>query len=438
MQTISEKEPPRPWAAQLPTDIDTAEKYGGGSHMQGLCVDDAHRFLYISYTDSLVKWDLKNNCFYGAINGFGAGSFEAVGGAHIGCLAYHQGKIYGSLEYKDPGKKFFLITFDENAFSKGRCLHIQRHEDGTPRQNGLSGVNAILLREPTEDFRAPLDDGDRITSPDGFAENEVCLGHRFGCSGIDGLTFGTLPGAPKGPEYLFVAYGIYGQDREHARWTARYDNNYNILRAYDLSRLTPQQDLPFTYQRGLHPAYRPEEALSAADTLFVWTGTTKYGVQNLEFEPESGNLLLFTYILAKLWNRAIYDGNALFVVDGQKPPILTTLELGQSCADPDPAVRAAARRKAEAYRTGGRYPTGKLAVLSCPSDAAPGPESPCGYTGVAARIFCRSLPAAATNGIAPLGGGYYYVCQSLHDDNTKIGLYRKVPGSFYDFEKVSI
>ena len=35
-------------------------------------------------------------------------------------------------------------------------------------------------------------------------------GHRYGCSGIDGTTFGPAFGQKDGKQYLYVAYGIYG------------------------------------------------------------------------------------------------------------------------------------------------------------------------------------------------------------------------------------
>jgi hypothetical protein len=90
-------------------------------------------------------------------------------------------------------------------------------------------VYGILLREPTEDFRDPLND---TPQSDGFADNGGSKGHAFGCSGIDGVTFGTIPGDTSGKMYMMVAYGVYGHGSV-AGWDDRYDNDYNVIHCYD-------------------------------------------------------------------------------------------------------------------------------------------------------------------------------------------------------------
>ena len=140
----------------------------GSSHMQGICVDDKMEYMYFSYTDTLVKVSMKTGEVVGTVSGFGTGSYLAEGGAHIGCLAYYNGKIYGSLEYKSPGKKWFIIAFDEDAITSV----------GMDFQDMETGVDGILLADPTADFRNVLNDGDKIDSPDGFAQNEENLGQQ--------------------------------------------------------------------------------------------------------------------------------------------------------------------------------------------------------------------------------------------------------------------
>ena len=129
-------------------DYDTLGKCGGTGHLQGICVDDKMEYMYFSYTDLLAKVDLRTGKVVGSVGGFGGGGFGADGGAHLGCLAYYDGMIYGSLEYKQPGKKFFVCAFDEDAITT----------TGMSVDDISEGGYGLLLREPTEDFRDPLDD----------------------------------------------------------------------------------------------------------------------------------------------------------------------------------------------------------------------------------------------------------------------------------------
>ena len=90
------------------TQFDTIDMCGGNSHLQGICMDDEGKYLYFSYTSSLAKLDMSTGKVVASVGGFGQGSFGTPGGAHLGCLDYYDGWIYGSLEYKEPGKKFFI------------------------------------------------------------------------------------------------------------------------------------------------------------------------------------------------------------------------------------------------------------------------------------------------------------------------------------------
>ena len=75
------------------THYDTIDMCGGNSHLQGICVDDKMEYMYFSYTSSLAKVDMKTGEVVGSVGGFGQGSFGTPGGAHLGCLAYYDGKI---------------------------------------------------------------------------------------------------------------------------------------------------------------------------------------------------------------------------------------------------------------------------------------------------------------------------------------------------------
>ena len=83
----------------LPLEIFSGYFHGG--HCQGIAVDTARKFIYYSFTTELVKTDL---------NGRLIGSVTGLLG-HLGCIDFcdADGKVYGSLEYKNDaiGKGIF-------------------------------------------------------------------------------------------------------------------------------------------------------------------------------------------------------------------------------------------------------------------------------------------------------------------------------------------
>lgn len=398
-------------ALELQKHFDTRTTCGSSSHLQGICADDRLEYMYFSYTDVLAKLDMSTGKVVGSVGGFGKGSFGTPGGAHLGCIAYYDGKIYGSLEYKDPGKKFFVCVFDENAITSV----------GMDMKEMESGVDAVLLYEPTVDFRDPLGDG--IVGGDGFAENEKIGGHKYGCSGIDGITFGRLPGSPEGSrEYMMVAYGIYGKDA----WTTdRFDNDYNIIQVYDQDELTPEKLFRFTYERGLDPDFSEQEALHAVETLFVFTGNTHYGTQNLEYERDTGNILLVTYGTKK----TNYPGCSLFVVDGSATPEKTIIQAGQNAEIRNKKTAEAVKARSQYYRVDEKYPQIDLCRLKR-LESAFCEEKTWGESGIFALISGTDAPANSTTGIMSLGGGYWYIA----DGATSVSLYRS--GSDYSFNIV--
>lgn len=394
------------------TRFNTINMCGGNSHMQGICVDDKMEYMYFSYTDVLAKLDMRTGKVVASIGGFGPGSFGSSGGAHLGCIAYYDGKIYGSLEYKEPGKKFFVAVFDETKITE-----IGMNINDLSAAGGDYGVYGILLEEPTADFRDPLNDKDAIIaggSTDGNAVNEQNLGHKLGCSGIDGVTFAPMPGDDSGKIYMFVAYGVYG----NSTWPNRYDNDYNVLQVYDPDDFsTPDEEgvlRLFTYARGLSKEYDKAEALTAADTLYVFTGNTNYGTQNLEVDKDTGDIVLYTYANTKGW-----PGYTLYVVDGSKAPEVKELEVGQHNTNPDADTKAAGIAKAECYKVDGQFPQVKYGVLK-PIQGNDAITREWGTTGVTATIAGGKLPATATHGVCSIGGGYYYVAKG----KTSVGLYK--------------
>ena len=152
-------------------------------HLQGIAMDDEGRYMYYSFTDRLIKADMRTGEIVGSVTGLLAGGIYG-GGAHMGCLAYHDGRVYGSLEYK-AAEKFYVAVFD--------CAAITRM-DMDYKTPGV--MTAMYMDEVVRDYVCDLSAGEHNNAPDS-------MGHRFGCSGIDGITFGPVPGeADKGVRML--------------------------------------------------------------------------------------------------------------------------------------------------------------------------------------------------------------------------------------------
>lgn len=430
------------WRKALAMDrksFDTIDLCGGSSHMQGICVDENLDYMYFSYTDVLAKLDMRTGKVVASVGGFGEGSFGKPGGAHLGCLEYHDGIVYGSLEYKSPGAKFFLAAFDVRKMTRV----------GMDCKEMKEGVNAILLAEPTYDFRAPML-FENTDSPEGFARNEKNDGHLFACSGIDGVTVGRKPGDASGELYVIVAYGVYGSKA----FKGRYDNDYNVLQYYRLSdvwdaetkTLVGTWNRRFTYERGLSTSYEPGELLRAESTLYAWTGNTLYGAQNIEYEWNTGNLVLYTYDGTKGF------GKNMYVIDGSRAPELKELQVGQRNDDPDAETQAFAKKLAAVYTnlqgaryfdmdqaknaTTGEYPNVAHAALKCVCGDAKSHDCAEGETWGATGVSKKDYPicsaqfcASPTTGICWIdgddeGNDYFYVANG----KTKVGLYKRATG----------
>ncbi|RZJ18818.1 MAG: hypothetical protein EON51_17205, partial [Acinetobacter sp.] len=96
---------------KLPDSIYSGKQ--GGLHVQGVVIDKKNGFVYFSFTDKLLKMDLQGNLI-GSVTGF-------VG--HLGDLDITpDGKIYGSLEYKNDAigkgikKQLGVKTVNEDGF----------------------------------------------------------------------------------------------------------------------------------------------------------------------------------------------------------------------------------------------------------------------------------------------------------------------------------
>ena len=263
----------------------------GQCHIQGIAVDQKNGYIYYSFTTKLIKAKL---------NGEIVGSVDGLIG-HMGCIAYNEedGCIYGSLEYKNDAicrrvlERLQLSTQLPNAFyiAKFDVSKIDRM-DMSAEESGI--MKTVFLKEVLDDFNGT-----------GVNDSGEIVQRRYGCSGIDGITFAPLPGADKSSKkYLFVAYGIYSD-------TTRNDNNHQVLLCYDHTQW--EQYATTLSQKQMH-MNGPETPMHK---FFVYTGNTRYGVQNLEYDSHTDSLLMAVYVGKK----KEFPNYSLFCVDRKVAPI---------------------------------------------------------------------------------------------------------------------
>ncbi len=347
---------------RYPTSIDSGSWDAG--HIQGIAIDEKGGFVYHSFTNMLVKTDLDGNVV-GTVEGFTG---------HLGDLDFNtqDGRVYGSLEYK-AAESFYMAIFDVEKIT----------EIGMDAEN--SGiVTAVYLEEVVDDFTADLDgngifDGDTANTAD----------HRYGSSGIDGVSFGPAFGAANGKQQLMVAYGIYRNNQ-------REDNNHQVILQYDVSRWG-KFERPLT-QQDPHSSGPAE----VDGKFFVHTGNTNFGVQNLAYDEASKNWYLGVYRGSKPG----YPNRTLYVVDGTATPSEGTLH-GQ--------------------------PGNESGLLLSLVQAGIPDES----TGIFGWEFKADV------GIEPVGHGYFYVARDFDDyssghkqEAATLELYRWTGAGGAGFERV--
>lgn len=322
----------------LPSSIETGLQ--GQNHIQGVAFDG--KYFYVSFTTRLMKYD---------IDGRVVGSVEGLTG-HLGCLTRKGSFVFGSLEYKDDeiGKGirrrlgisgdddrtgFYIAIFDTRKITR---VGMDAEKDGI--------MKAVWLKEPLDDYSAKAGGHD----------------HRYACSGIDGVTFGPSFGEGGKAEYLYVAYGIYGD-------TTRCDNDYQVILKYDVKDWWKRLAMPLS-QANLHKS-GPKAPLAK---YFLLTGNTTYGIQNLAYDKTSGNFYAAVY----KGKKEKWPNYSLFMIDGAKAPVLSHLE-----------------------GVGEKGLTLSLAEAGLSSEGIRGWNFKWGSTG-----------------LCPVGGGYFYLSENRKDKAT--------------------
>ncbi len=300
-------------------------------HVQGIAIDLENRHAYYSFTTLLVKTDFEGNLI---------GSVKRLAG-HLGCITFDadRRKIYGSLELKhdsigadiikrtgwDPTNEdaFYLVEFDCDAITRSE---MDAETDGVMR--------AVYLKEPSRDY----------------AEIDEASGkkHRYGCSGIDGTAYGVGFG-DTADKKITVCYGIYSD-------TERADNDYQVILEYE-------PDVFDVYGRELVQSDPHHSGPEKADEkYFLYTGNTRWGVQNFEYDAYTDSYFVAVYKGAK----KEFPNYPMFVIDRKKAPILQEFkgrngEMGLVLT----LARVGSKKNTSAEVTGVDFPYGSTGFFAC-------------------------------------------------------------------------
>ncbi|SDR05108.1 hypothetical protein SAMN05216569_2830 [Pseudoxanthomonas sp. CF125] len=273
-------------AATAPSVRLPLEQNGGtwpSGHVQGIAVDTEGGYIYYSFTNLLAKYDFSGR-LVGTLVGWTG---------HLGDLDFNpaDGKVYGSLEYKED-EAFYIAVIDAKRIDR---VGIEA--------SGTEILRTVYLPEVVKDYTADMD-GDQKLDKNAAGTRD----HRYGCSGIDGIGFGPAFGRADGPRYLTVAYGIYGD-------TARADNDHQVLLQYDIGDWAK-------YVRSLTEGEPHRSGPTAPrGKYFVHTGNTSYGVQNLSYDETLQRWFMGVY----RGKKKSFPNYQLFAVEARTQPVMGDL-----------------------------------------------------------------------------------------------------------------
>lgn len=257
---------------------------GGRNHVQGIACDTASGCMYFSFTTSFVKTDFDGKVI---------GSIDRIQG-HLGAMTFNpeDRKVYASLECKDDEIGTGLSSFaKERSMFYVAVIDVDKvTEPGMDSENN-DAFRIVCVKDATRDYHMT-----------GFADVEY--EHFYGCSGIDGVTIAPKLGSKGGKNYLYVAYGIYGDN-------SRNDNNHQVLLRYDIKKLNEYAHVVnFGDFYGGGPS-------KPASKYFIYTGNTTWGVQNLAYDARTGKMLMAVY----KGRKSIFKNYDMFVFDVADKPV---------------------------------------------------------------------------------------------------------------------
>lgn len=269
----------------------------GKHHVQGIAVDKENGFIYFSFTTKLLKMDLEGNVI---------GSVEGITG-HLGDLTISSSdsRVYASLEYKNDAIGRGIAG--DAAASRGSGFYVAIFDGTKITRPGMDAardgvMSTVYLKEVVDDYYAEVEHNGRVVK------------HRYGCSGIDGISFAPAWGSWAAGdstgrfyrdeddglqrEFLYVAYGVYGD-------TTRYDNDNQVILRYDVEGWGDFEQ-PLS-EDNLHKSGPAE----VDEKYFIFTGNTRYGIQNMEYDSFSGKMFAAVYPGAK----RVFPNYSLFAFD---------------------------------------------------------------------------------------------------------------------------
>ena len=294
---------PDPVPAGMPMVFDISS--GVTTHVQGIAVNREKGEMYYSFTTRFIRTDLKGRVL---------GTIDHIQG-HLGAMTFNpaDGCVYASLECKNDEIGASIAKKLGVPLWEGTYFYVAIIDVAKVDRIGMDPENDPVLR--TVSIKPAAEDNvAKVQLPDGERE------HRFGCSGIDGVTIGPAPTgivrtgafvsrAPGAEDYLYVAYGVYGD-------TTRTDNDHQVLLCYRLDEFTKfARTVSFGTMHDSGPA-------APWRTFFVRTGNTNYGVQNLAYDPFTGYLLMSVY----RGKKSQYPNYSLYAVDLAAKPFKARLE----------------------------------------------------------------------------------------------------------------
>lgn len=237
------------------------------NHVQGLAVDLEKGCMYFSFTTTFIKTDLHGRVI---------GTIDRIQG-HLGAMTLNpdDGFVYASLECKDDvigqgiAKGLGVTVAARSAFYVA-VIDVDRvNRIGMdPERDPV--LRTVCITDACVDYEARL------------VNNGRPVEHRYGCSGIDGITYGPKIGSKGGRSRIYVAYGIYGDNN-------RTDNDYQVILCYDPAKLRRMsQPMRFGTLHTVGPR-RPQQK------YFIYTGNTEWGVQNLMYDPFTREIFMAVY-----------------------------------------------------------------------------------------------------------------------------------------------
>jgi len=310
-------------------------------HLQGMCVDDDARYLYLSYEAAIAKMDLETEEIVGIITGFDDGT-------HTSGMDFYDGYLY--CNFSANAGKTYVMRINPSKF----------HGLMDTPEEWEEVLRVTLPYEPMQDARDLM--GDYDINGDGHAETDELVersvgaeGHRYSIVGTGAMTFGTLPGEfgeEDADTYMILVSGArwYGNPslNKFGEHYYRYDDEHCILRFYNVNDfLSPEasskllkleyrdDDIGDTNGVANPRAYDFDEevTIKAEKILFAFTGNCYYGPQSIDYDTETGDIWLYGYVNtdgAPLLDEKEIPHSPLYVIDGSRDCQYTEIQLGQN------------------------------------------------------------------------------------------------------------